>query len=323
MTISLQTDARFQARSCSFCRSDDRRLIFDLKAEQFCSVNWTYSNNYPDVLQISKDEKFPVDQCGACGFVYARLLPSSNFLSRVYEDVIDPEECRKGSENLESYTRRMAYIADLLALTPDTGPLRALDFGCGLGVGLRILNAVGVKSVGYDPSPIRSETSRVAGSTVVNGESDLRDLAPYDILICDNVLEHIPEPSKTLELLSSVCASGAVLYVSVPSYESDFISLQLNSLKEGLPLDMTLNPWEHLNYFDLDHLDRLVSRYGFEPIPTCELPGHVNIGLRPESLLLRRLKNSLASLLRLAHYAVLGHTSRSVNNAFYRFTGAV
>jgi hypothetical protein len=185
-----------------------------------------------------------------------------------------------------------------------------------------LLKATGVEVVGYDPSQPRLEAVRTTECIVATREQELMHLAPYDILICDNVLEHVPDPCKALEVLSSVSSSEAVIYVSVPSYEKGFVQQQLNALKKGLPVDMTLNPWEHLNYFDLSHLDRLLTRYGFAPILACQLPGHVNIGLRPEVARLSRFKNTLASFLRMVRYGTLGSTARSVENAFYRFTGA-
>jgi len=323
MSISVETNTSFQLRPCSFCGSDMRHVLFDLTAEQFCSVNWTYGKNYTEVLQICKDQRFPVDRCGDCGFVYARLLPPSTFLSRLYDEVIDPEACRKGSENPQSYARRMGYIATMLALSPEKVPLRALDFGCGLGVSVRLLQAAGVEVVAYDRSETRIEAAKATDCIVAEREHELIELAPYDILICDNVLEHVPNPHNTLEVLSSVSAPDAVLYVSVPSYEKGFVHRQLNALKKGLAVDMTLNPWEHLSYFDLDHLDRLLQRHGYFPILACQLPVHVDIGLRAEVEPLNRLKNTLASLPRMVRYALLGQSLRSVESAFYSFKGAV
>jgi SAM-dependent methyltransferase len=323
MSTALHVDSTFQLRSCPFCGSDAGQVLFDLKAEQYCSANWTYAKNYPTLLQISKDEKFPVDRCGSCGFVYARLLPSQTFLARVYDEVIDPVECRKGSENPQSYVRRLHYIATLLALSPESTRLRALDFGCGLGVSVRFLNAAGVDVVGYDPSRTRIEAVKAIDGIVATNEEELIDLGLYDILICDNVLEHLPNPGKTLEMLASISGPETVLYVSVPSYEKHFVQRQLNALKNRLPIDMTLNPWEHLNYFDLSHLDRLLARYGFTPILANQLPAPVNIGLRPEVAPLNRFKNTLASFLRMVRYAAVGKTSRSVESGFYRLTGNV
>jgi SAM-dependent methyltransferase len=311
----------FSMRICPHCGSSKQTPLFELETEQFCSVNWTYSSNYRELLGIPEDVVFPIDRCLSCGFVYSRLLPSSDFLSCVYEKVISKEGCLEGSQNALSYARRMQYIATLLEMVTEEMDLKALDFGCGLGISLRLLSVAGIQTIGFDPSQLRSTYVKDAGCLLANNESDLKRYAPYDIVICDNVLEHVPEPHATVSLLASFCREGALLYVSVPSYEEEFILKQLDAIKNKLPVDMTLNPWEHLNYFDLRSLDKLMRYHRFIPVEASELAGHVDIGLRPEPLMVKRVKNSIASVSRLIGYAILGRTKRNVTNAFYRFVG--
>jgi SAM-dependent methyltransferase len=311
----------FTVRPCPSCSSSERLPLFDLEAESFCAANWTYSKDYRALLQVPNPSRFPIDRCGICGFVYARLLPSASFLSHVYEDVIRFEECRKGSENRESYARRMSYVGILLQLAPKEEFLKALDFGCGLGVSSRLLELAGVEVVGFDPSPVRQESLKRTGTTVVTSERELRSKGAFDILICDNVLEHVAEPFETMEMLASLSRPGTALFMSVPSYEGSFIHSQQKALETGSSLDMTLNPWEHLNYFDLNHLDSMSRRAGFEPIEGNESPDNVDIGLRPEAQRLRRVKNAIASAIRMLRYAISGRSARRADHTFYRFIG--
>jgi len=118
-----------------------------------------------------------------------------------------------------------------------------------------------------------------------------------------------------------VAAPAAVLYVSVPDCDRRFVAAQARAFREDQSLDMSLNPWEHLNYFDLAHLDRMLGNAGFMPIPESKFVGAVNIGLRRSIETLPRLKNSCASGLRLARYAITGRALRSANRAFYRYEG--
>jgi SAM-dependent methyltransferase len=254
--------------------------------------------------------------------VYARLLPPPDFLSCVYDKVIRYEDCVEGSENAESYARRMRYLATLLVLAKQERHLKALDFGCGLGVTLRVLSAVVRDTVGFDPSPARRGALAASGCTVVSNENELRKHGPFDILICDNVLEHIAQPHDALDLLASLSRPTTCLYVSVPAYEKPMIREQLRTLTGGGAVSMTLNPWEHLNYFTLKHLDDLLSSHGFLPYNASALPAQVNVGLRPEKDFARRLKNCLATTLRLATYSLTGRVRDNVNDRFYRFEGA-
>jgi hypothetical protein len=185
-----------------------------------------------------------------------------------------------------------------------------------------LLQRVTELAIGYDPSPGRRELAAEPGCLVVHDEQALRAYGPFDLLVCDNVLEHVPDPSQTVRQLAHLSAEGATLFVSVPSYEEPFIQAQLRAVGGGGGVDMTLNPWEHLNYFSLKHLDRLMLAHGFSPIRGDELPGKVDIGLRPDSQISRRLKNGLASALRLWRYVVHGASVRNANEVFYKYTGA-
>jgi 2-polyprenyl-3-methyl-5-hydroxy-6-metoxy-1,4-benzoquinol methylase len=312
----------FSIRPCPACGSEERSILFKLNASQFCRANWTYAENYNELLGLTGNESFPIDRCLTCGFIYARLLPSLNFLKLVYEQVISFSECHAGSENAPGYARRIRYVATLIDLCAGKEDLHAFDFGCGLGVTLRLLRSVNATVIGYDPSPIRTDSIKAPGVTVLRTLNEIESLqAKFDMVICDNVLEHVPEPSKTMKLIAALCKPGSVLFVSVPGYEDAFVKRQLEAIDKGEMIDMTLNPWEHLNYFNLLTLDRMLRNAGFEAVKASELPEHVNIGLRPETTPLNRLKNGLASTVRMIQYMARGDTNRSVEHSFYRFAG--
>jgi SAM-dependent methyltransferase len=215
----------------------------------------------------------------------------------------------------------MQYLSALLALSSEQKQITALDFGCGLGITARLLHTCKIETVGYDPSPSRSRSAEESGYTLVRSEKDLISRGPFDLIICDNVLEHVPLPSETIRLFSSLSSEGSLLYISVPDFEEEILNREINIAKRGLPISMSFNPWEHLNYFDSKSLDRLVESSGFKRIPATLLPGPLDIGLRPERGSMARFKNGLASLGRLIRYAITGKGSVSVCSAFYRFSG--
>jgi hypothetical protein len=78
---------------------------------------------------------------------FASLLPDAEFLTALYDRVIQKAECVAGSENRPGYARRLRYVAGYSASTA-RDPLRALDYGSGLDVTLRILRACGVDATG-------------------------------------------------------------------------------------------------------------------------------------------------------------------------------
>src|SRR5688572_5530837 len=150
-------DSRFSLRNCPACGQEERVPLFDLKGDQFCSPNPTYDRDWANLLKLKETDSFFIDRCSSCQFVYSRFLPDAEFLETVYDKVINFQNCRQYSENGSSYSRRMRYLANLVDLVEGDSPLTALDFGSGLGVTLRLLDAISVKAVGYDPSPVRHE----------------------------------------------------------------------------------------------------------------------------------------------------------------------
>lgn len=313
-------DDRFLKRACPCCAGNKRQRLFDLPADAFCRVNWSYARDYANILGLSGDTKFPIARCTACGFVYAELQPSTDFLADLYDRVVRHDRNRDAAESRAGIARRMRYVATLLELISCKSLPKALDFGCGLGATSRLLAAAGVAAVGYDASSVRNCYVKDAGLVIATSYEELRSHGPFDIVVCDNVLEHMPNPAETIAFLAAVTSQEGVLYMSVPDYGNTFIASQLRLFGLGQPIDMSLNPLEHLNYFDLSHLDRLLEQGGFSPVPRTSLPGEVNIGLRPEESLRKRVNNSLASGVRLAKYAVMTETVRTVTHEFYRLS---
>jgi SAM-dependent methyltransferase len=305
-----------QLRTCPLCGSNEHETVVELEAAAFCRTNWTYSPEFRAILGIGDRAVFPVVRCRRCAMVYAALLPDEAFLTALYDRVIQKEACVEGSENRPGYARRLRYVAELLELAPAGEPLRALDYGSGLGVTLRILRTCGVDATGFDPSALRSDYVRERDLTIAGDPSELSGI--FGALVLDNVLEHLPEPVRTIEWLRGVTAAGTVAYVSVPSYEPRFLAAQVESHRRGAAVDMTLNPWEHLNYFSLAHLDALMLRGGFRRLAVRERTGTPGIGLRPEQSAVRRAKNAAASLPRLARYAIHGDVLATAEHAFYR-----
>jgi SAM-dependent methyltransferase len=296
-------------------------MVFNLEVDDFCRLNWSYNSNYRSVAKLAEPAYFPIDRCLQCGFVYARLLPSAEFLNRVYESVINSEIAEKASWNVGDLARRAGYIGKMLLLMGDGNDRKVLDFGCGFGATARLLADCGIKIVAYDPSLVRVDAvrKRCADVFVTNAVKDLELEAPYAGIVLDNVLEHVPHPNVLIGFISGLLKPGAIVYLSVPSYEEITIHRLQKDVQRNDLSEMTLNPWEHLNYFDVKHLDWLMKKHRIVPLRRCEIPGSVEIGLRPERIVFRRIRNSIASGYRLLRYGINGKAVDSVHDRFYRY----
>ena len=77
----------------------------------------------------------------------------------------------------------------------------------------------------------------------------------FDIVVCYNFLEHMPNPTKVLEFLKKYLKEKAFIYMTVPS---------LNFIRNTSCIHEFIS--DHLSYFTLNSLKRLFSFCGFEVI---------------------------------------------------------
>jgi SAM-dependent methyltransferase len=308
-------------RACPLCASPAKTSLLTLDADAIFRSNWSYRPEGKALLALGADDRFPIVECGACGFIYAAQLPDADFLLRVYDHVIDGELARRNNLSPGEVASKMDSIAALLRLAGTRAePLRVLDYGCGFGATLALLAAVGpaVKAIGYETSASRLADLRARGLAAGGDLGETLARGPFDIAILDNVLEHVPSPRETAASIAQACAPDALLFVSVPETDRRRVLAQQRVADAGGAVDMDINPWEHLNYFDVKHLDALLTAFAFEPLPAARLPQPVDIGMRPSQSAMARAMNGLASLPRLASYVLHCDALARTTRRFYR-----
>jgi len=290
----------FTVRSCPICDGNANKRLIEIAAHQLAEDNWSYSEHYAELLQVNPSDKFWIVKCSDCAFVFSELLPSAKFL--------DTPEADKNyrSDN----PRRLRYLADLNSLltSSESTNVRVLDFGAGYGQTSRILKSLGIEVTAFETSSRRRESLERFGIQTLRQHSEILEAESFDAIICDNVLEHLPNPKNELSLFQQALKENGILYISVPSYESNEIR------RAKIKPDMSTNPWEHLNYFNNEQLDRLLTDHCFVSIKPVE----VNIGLRNQHEFYKRFKNTLASNARLVRFLFTGSGTVSVNSRIYR-----
>ena len=81
----------------------------------------------------------------------------------------------------------------------------------------------------------------------------------FDIIILGDVLEHIPNPSRTLEKAYNLLNKEGVIWISTPNFESAFSYI----MKDKDPMWRVC---EHLNYFSYISLKKVLEKTGFKTI---------------------------------------------------------
>lgn len=181
-----------------------------------------------------------------CGRIYndylaGRAAFEGNHAGLDYDNV--PEAALKIAAQSEQLRRDM--IASILRQAGrDTSIASILDFGGGRGGNIPALGDACARFViDYVPLTLPGVT-RLA---------DIGDRAPYDLIMCTHVLEHLPSPARTVERFAAALAPKGLLYVEVP-YDV------WSTVRSRGGLD------EHINYFTVASLANLMAGAGFSEV---------------------------------------------------------
>lgn len=143
-----------------------------------------------------------------------------------------------------------------------------LDVGCGEGHNLAFFKEIGWTVRGLDYSSFGVENHHpecrdflITGDLNELLEAEQKQGNFYDIIWVQNVLEHVIDPLRIFEFLSSLVVHDSVVIITVPN---DFSYTQL-SAKEHNHIDS--NFWivfpDHLNYFSSESLISTSKQMGW------------------------------------------------------------
>lgn len=184
--------------------------------------------------------------------------------------------------------KRLVVVAkwlDQAAGRLGTGRLRILDYGCGTGDHITVpLAQMGHEVLGVDvhgPSIVEARR-RYTLQNLAFREGSIQELLSgdraFDVIICSEVLEHLPCPASFLGQLRQLVRPGGVAIITTPngygSYE------MLHRLQRalgwlGLHQLMRWSFWRGRQLLRLG-LGRPVPRHPLDLLPGAEDPGFLN-----------------------------------------------
>jgi SAM-dependent methyltransferase len=142
---------------------------------------------------------------------------------------------------------------------------RAADIGCGHDAALALAlfaDAASVLLVDIKVDPaLASERFRLLEGYLPDVLRPLPD-GSVDVMVCNNVLEHLDDPDATATEMHRLLAPGGVCVVNVPSWRGKFfLELAAFRLKVAPKAEMD----DHKAYYDPRDLWPLLVRAGFLP----------------------------------------------------------
>ena len=162
---------------------------------------------------------------------------------------------------------------------------RFLDIGCALGHSLQEAENCGYEAYGFEPEATSAAYAREIGRVNVQHgyfRYGALDGMTFDVIMLDNVLEHVPEPRALFSEVSRTLRPGGVVFLGVPPV--DWIR-RLTSISWMMPSHRPTVDWRgtvsrtrflrflgamdtfgypdgHVNYFSARGLELLAEENG-------------------------------------------------------------
>jgi len=248
--------AQFQEIQCPGCGANDSNNKFDKNG-------------------------FNYKLCYKCGSLYCSPRPKEKILKEFYEssqsskywsEIFFPAVAESRREKL--FRKKTKTIYELLC-SKNYGPEKICDVGAGYGVFLEELkiHLPQAKFFAIEPSPESAEKCRSKGfNTLETTAEKASEWSGYfDLVISQEVLEHVYHPLSFVESLHELTKPGGYCLVTGLGYEGyDILTLQKNS--------NSVFPPHHLNFLSIEGFDTLFQRAGFIDIQIWT-PGELDVDI--------------------------------------------
>jgi hypothetical protein len=231
---------------CRACGSKDLSLFYSTQSIPVAGIYYSRGDVNPDV-----NAPMSLANCCACGLV--QLLETIS--PTIYADYSFV------GDSSSVYFQHLQKVAQILSQNGGLSSKRVFEVGASNGVLLDLLKDKGAALVaGIEPSSKLCEDALSRNIKLDNGFFDDDYLsgctgAEYDCVIIRHVLEHIDHLNDFVGSAVSLMGQQAELVIEVPDWEQIVEKKLFSNIFH-----------EHLNYFSVETLDRLLARHRLKPV---------------------------------------------------------
>lgn len=205
----MTTIATVPINECNTCRSPE-------SVEVARARDFEYSTCTNDFLFV---------RCTTCGLVYLKNRPAPDTLDVIYPSNYRPHSFSKSLGPFVARIRTGVQASKVRVIRKYAGKNDFIvDVGCGSGELLRLMRDHGDPSwrlAGVDFSEAAVKKVRAMGIDVYPGRFEAmtwKDAAP-DMIIMNQVIEHLDDPSAVVEKAHRLLKPGGYLIIETPSME--------------------------------------------------------------------------------------------------------
>ena len=179
--------------------------------------------------------------CAHCSYWKSNLnvkINTSNLLvDEAIDAVIDHSHLRVA--RFANYQKIIKRIESISGKTN----IKMLDVGCGPGFYLRVAGERNHQAIGIEPNPALAEAAKLEGNQLIQGyfPDDISEKERFDVIVFNDVLEHIPDLSNIVEGVRKHLEDDGILVINVPSSDGPLFKISKLLYKIGLK-----QPWDRL-----------------------------------------------------------------------------
>lgn len=207
------------------------------------------ASKFDVIKQIKRDDiNYLIGKCEQCNFVYV-TNPCLNTIS-------NDESTDVSTTSIPTPKKRHFQIEKLINNHyKEREEIKVVEIGSGYGSLAKVLSKTQYSYYGFEPSTTRYEVCHKDGLNVKNSffSSDTIDFL-VDVVVIDNVLEHVLEPKELIETAAKVLKQNGMIIVIVPNFHD------IRQLKPAWRKRHFWQPSCHINYFTSYHLKGLFQK---------------------------------------------------------------
>lgn len=219
-------------------------------------------------------------QCQSCGLVYVSPRPDANELYALYGEtyfhnnesgVVGYTDYIKDEDNIRRTAARRLKFTERFVQAG-----RLLDVGCAVGFFIDEARKRGWQVQGLDVSSFAVDYAREHfGLDAQHGSLTELQFEPdvYDLVTMWDVIEHVPDPKAYLAKAAELVRPGGVIALATPDVDS-FPARLMGRRWVGYKLSE-----EHIYYFSIKTLRRMLEEAGFEVVNVRHVGKYVTLRL--------------------------------------------
>lgn len=224
--------------------------------------NNCHATNYKKIVTIKGAFSFSIYQCSNCKLLFQKPLPTEKQLKKFYEDIYNKKCDLPLAEKAFEEKDVTQEIGRIKAIEKFIKGGKLLDVGASTGFFIQEVakrKKWQVTGIEYAKNAV-NEAKEKYGIDILWGDVFSRKLPNnyFDVITMHSVLEHIPDPMKTIREVNKKLKKGGYFVFNVPNINSvEYMIFQL--LHKPFPGFI----YEHLYYYNPKTITEMLTKNNF------------------------------------------------------------